>query len=73
MATTLLATDFVNVVATEMSHGVELAVERWLAQVERALTDRHLTTLGRLNAVQEVLQDYKRLTGKEQLKSIRIA
>lgn len=73
VATTLSATDFVNVVATEMAHGVETAVERWLAQIERAMTDRELTTLGRLNAVQEILQDYKRLTGKVQLKSTRIA
>jgi hypothetical protein len=72
MATTVLATDFVNVVATEMAHGVEIAVECWLSQIERALTDRHLTTLGRLNAVQEILQDYKRITGKAQLKSTRI-
>jgi hypothetical protein len=67
MATTALATDFINVVATEMAHGIETAVERWLAQIDRALTDRRLTTLGRLNAVQEILQDYKRLTGKVQL------
>ncbi len=72
MATTILATDFVNVVATEMARGVEIAVECWLGQIEKALTDRHLTTLGRLNAIQEVLQDYKRLTGKQQLKSTRI-
>jgi hypothetical protein len=72
MATTVLATDFVNVVATEMAHGVEIAVECWLSQIERALTDRHLTTLGRLNAVQDILQDYKRITGKAQLKSTRI-
>jgi hypothetical protein len=51
---------------------VEAAVERWLAQIERALKDRELTTLGRLNAVQEILHDYKRLTGKEQLKSTQI-
>jgi len=72
MAATLLATDFVNVVAAEMARGVEIAVECWLAQIERALTDRHLTTVGRLNAVREILQDYKRLTGKVQLKSTRI-
>jgi len=72
MATTLAATDFVNLVATEMAHGVETAVECWLARIDRVLMDRHLTTLGRLQAVQEVLQDYKRLTGKVELKSTRI-
>jgi hypothetical protein len=69
---TTMPTDFVDAVAAEMAHGVEAAVEHWLAQVELALTDRHLTTLGRVNAVHEVLQDYKLLTGKVQLKSTRI-
>jgi hypothetical protein len=67
-----MPTDFVNLVAAEISHSVEVAVECWLAQVEHALTDRNLTSLGRLQAVHEVLDDYKRLTGKEQLKSTRI-
>jgi hypothetical protein len=71
-ALTAMPTDFVEVVAAEMAHGVEIAVELWLAQIERALTDRELTSLGRLSAVHEVLQDYKRLTGKAQLKSTRI-
>jgi hypothetical protein len=69
---TAMPTDFAEAVAAEMAHGVEIAVERWLTQVELALTDRELTSLGRLNAVHEVLRDYKRLTGKEQLKSTRI-
>lgn len=69
---TAVPTTFVDVVAAEMAQGVEAAVERWLAQIERALTDRELTTLGRLNAVQEILHDYKRLTGKEHLKSTQI-
>jgi hypothetical protein len=73
MATlTTLPTDFVSLVATEMVRGVEAAVETWLVQVELALTDRHLTSLGRLNAVHEVLENYKRCTGKVQLKSTRI-
>ena len=58
MATlTTLPTEFVSLVATEMVRGVEAAVETWLAQVELALTDRHLTSLGRLNAVHEVLEN----------------
>jgi hypothetical protein len=69
---TAVPSNFIEVVAAEMAHGVEAAVERWLAQIELALTDRQLTSLGRLNAVHEVLQDYKRLTGKVQLKSTRI-
>jgi hypothetical protein len=71
-ASTAVPTDFVNIVASEMAHGVEAAVEQWLAQIELALTDRHLTTLGRLSAAHQVLEDYKRLTGKVLIKSTRI-
>ena len=56
-----------NAIATEMAIGVEKAVDCWMSQVERALTDRQLTTLGRMNAVREVLDRYKSLTGKTQL------
>ena len=59
--------NFVDAVAREMASGVETAVECWMAQIDEALTDRHLTSLGRLNAVAQILADYKRLTGKEQL------
>jgi hypothetical protein len=70
---TAVPVDFVDAVAAEMAHGVEAAVERWLSRIEQALTARELTTLGRLHAVQEVLHEYKSLTGKKDLKSTRIA
>jgi hypothetical protein len=38
-----------------------------MSQIEHALTDVHLTSLGRLNAVREILDEYKHLTGKVQL------
>jgi len=59
--------DFVSLMAAEMASGVERAVECWLAQIEQVLADTHLTTLGRLNAVQEILDRYKALTGKSSL------
>jgi len=72
LASTAIGTDFVEVVANEMARGVEKAVECWMSQVEQALTDVHLTSLGRLNAAREVLDQYKRLTGKAQLGCRRI-
>jgi hypothetical protein len=63
--------EFVSAVAAEMASGVQRAVECWLAQFEQALTDTRLTTLGRLNAVGEILDKYKRLTGKRQLECRR--
>ena len=67
MSTVSANVDLVSLLAAEMACGVERAVECWLAQVERALTDSQLTTLGRLNAVREILDRYKSLTGKTQL------
>ena len=67
MASTAIPTDLVDVIASEMAFGVERAVECWMSQIEQALTDIHLTSLGRLNAVREILDQYKHLTGKAQL------
>ena len=68
LATTAIPTDLVEVIASEMSVGVERAVECWMSEIEQALTDIHLTSLGRLNAVCEIVEEYKQLTGKTQLK-----
>jgi inosine-uridine nucleoside N-ribohydrolase len=67
LATAAITTELMNAVAAEMALGVETAVEFWMAQIEEALDDTHLTTLGRLNAVAEILDKYKRLTGKTHL------
>ncbi len=67
MATTAVSTDIVDVIANEMALGVDRAVECWMAQIEQALTDPHLTSLGRLNAVRGIVDDYKHVTGKVQL------
>lgn len=68
MATTAIPTDLVNIIASEMSVGVDRAVECWMSEIEQALTDIHLTSLGRLNAVCEIVNEYKQLTGKVQLR-----
>lgn len=60
--------EFVSTVATEIAAGVEAAVELWMAEIEAALGDTHLTTLGRMNAVRDVVQTYKTLTGKSELR-----
>lgn len=68
MATTAIPTDLINIIASEMSVGVDRAVECWMSEIEQALTDTHLTSLGRLNAVCEIVNEYKQLTGKVQLR-----
>ena len=60
-----------RVLVSEIGRGVDRAVEHWMAQIEQALTDVSLTSLGRLNAVKEIVQDYKSITGKAQLYSCK--
>jgi hypothetical protein len=38
-----------------------------MAQIDEVLSDSRLTSLGRLQAVRQVLEKYKQVTGKEQL------
>lgn len=67
MATTTHNHDLVVAIAEEMAHGVQTAVDCWMTEIDLALTDAHLTTLGRLNAVREIVENYKRLTGQNDL------
>jgi hypothetical protein len=71
VATTIVNPELVRVIAEEMAYGVETAVEHWMVQIDEALNDMHLTTLGRLNAVREIVEDYKYLTGKLHLDCAR--
>ncbi len=66
MATTAINRELVQLIAEEMAYGVETAVECWMTKIELVLADVHLTTLGRLNAVREIVESYKHLTGKIQ-------
>jgi hypothetical protein len=66
---TISAQEFIDIVAAEMSAGVDVAVESRMTQVERALYDPRLTTLGRMNSVKEVLHQYRCLKGKSQHES----
>ncbi|MGH9499435.1 MAG: hypothetical protein ACRD3L_09860 [Terriglobales bacterium] len=65
MATTAVPRDFVDAIADEMAWGVERAVEYWMSQIEHALSDASLTSLGRLYAVRDVMERYRSVTGKE--------
>jgi hypothetical protein len=67
VATTALNHDLVRAIAEEMANGVQTAVDSWMMEIELALTDTHLTTLGRLNAVKEIVENYKHLTGQAHL------
>jgi hypothetical protein len=67
VVTTAVNRELVRVIAEEMAYGVETAVECWMTQIELALADTSLSTVGRLQAVREVVENYKHLTGKVQI------
>jgi hypothetical protein len=67
MATAALNRDLVRAIAEEVANGVQTAVDCWMTEIDVALTDTSLTTLGRLNAVREIVEHYKHLTGQVQL------
>jgi len=73
MATAVITSrDFVAAIAVEVATKIDVAVESWMAEMEQALNDAALTTVGRINAAKEVLAQYKSLTGKQQLQSHRV-
>lgn len=55
-----IATDqaLIEAVVGEMQEGIERAVGFWMTQIEQALRDPGLTTLGRMNAVREIVNRY---------------
>jgi hypothetical protein len=55
-----LASDraLIEAVAAEMSDGIECAVSFWMTQIEAALLDSRLTTLGRVHAIEEIVKRY---------------
>jgi hypothetical protein len=71
VATTAVNRELIRVIAEEMANGVDIAVECWMSKIDLALTDVHLTTLGRLNAVREIVESYKHLTGRLELDRCR--
>lgn len=58
MATAANDRDLLDAVIGEMHDGIERALGFWMTQIEDALQNPRLTTLGRMNAVQEIVNRY---------------
>ena len=63
MASRATRTDFVDAVASELSSGIERAVGYWLGRVELEVVDRSLTTTERIQAIEDILHEYRMLMG----------
>ena len=58
MASVATGRELIEAVIDEMHDGIERAVDYWMIQIEDILRDPYLTTLGRMNAVKEVVSRY---------------
>lgn len=67
MAGSISRTDFVSVVAQEISSGIDRALQYWLGRIEVEVVDRSLTTDERLDAIEGILTEYKMRSGKAEL------
>jgi hypothetical protein len=59
MATGSTRHELIEAVASEMCAGIQWAVEAWITEIEAALDDPRLTTLGRLRAIQDIVHRYR--------------
>jgi hypothetical protein len=59
MASTKGSRTLIEAVAAEMTTGIQCAVDYWMGQIESVFNDANMTTLGRLQAVKEILKTYQ--------------
>jgi hypothetical protein len=63
MASKATRADFVEMVAEEISSGIDRALHYWLGKIELEIVDRSLSTSERIYAVEQILREYKNATG----------
>jgi hypothetical protein len=57
--TTAASQQFIDAVSAEVCAGIDRAVGFWMSRIEDVLQDSRLTTLGRLQAVKDVVGTYR--------------
>ncbi|PYV50034.1 MAG: hypothetical protein DMG92_09180 [Acidobacteria bacterium] len=64
LASTSTQSDFVTMIAQEVVSGIDEAVGYWLGRIEQELAGRGVSAEQQLRNVQEVIREYKEVTGK---------
>lgn len=59
MATAAADRELIEAVVAEMSAGIDCAVEFWMSQIDAVFENNQITTLGRLQAIREILRTYR--------------
>lgn len=63
MARAATNSEFVSLIAEEVSAGIDRALGYWLGRIEVEVVDRSLTTAERLLAIEQILTEYKQTVG----------
>jgi hypothetical protein len=61
--------EFVNLIAGEISSGIDRALGFWLGRIELELIDGSFTIAQRLAAIEAIVHEYKQCSGQEELAS----
>jgi hypothetical protein len=59
MATVAADRELIQAVVAEMAAGIDCALQFWMAQIEAVYEDNHMTSLGRLQAIKDILANYR--------------
>jgi hypothetical protein len=62
--------EFVNLIAREISSGIDRALGFWLGRIELELIDGSFTMAQRLAAIEAIVHEYKQSSGREELASV---
>jgi hypothetical protein len=61
--------EFVDIVAREISSGIDRALGFWLGRIELELVDASFTMAQRLAAIEAIVQEYKASSAREEVVS----
>jgi hypothetical protein len=60
-------TDFVSIVAREISSGIDRALAYWLGRIELELVDASFTSTQRMAAIEAIIREYKQCAHSNQV------
>jgi hypothetical protein len=65
MQTVAGTSDFISIVAEEMSSGIDRALRYWLGRIEVEVVDRSMSSAQRIAAIEDILREYKQVSEQD--------
>jgi hypothetical protein len=64
MANSATERALIEALAEEVSAGIRCGVDFWVSQIEAVFSDKQLTTMGRLQRLRQIVEEYRRMEGE---------